>query len=305
MLKSRKEAIKFKDRLIKGITPDGFFKVSVIKTTDVVRSARERHDLSLLNTVLLGRTLTASMLLASELKGEERISLKLEGNGPVGMLMAEANRAGEIRGYSSNPEAELPLSENGTTPSLGDGLGIGLLTVSKVLYNEAKPRTSTIQLHEGDITTDVAHYLAQSEQIPSAILLDVKLSDEGDVVQAGGLLVQRLPGAPDDAVEELQERLTRFDQISELLDQGLYIDRIMKRALKPGDVREIDRQQVHFFCRCNRDRFLSALSLLSYDELKELEGESQEMICHYCSNKVQISANEIDGLVASARAKLN
>lgn len=305
MLMSRKEAIKFKDRLIKGITPDGHFKISVIKSTDVVRSARERHHLSLLNTVLLGRTLTAAMLLASELKGEERISLKLEGNGPVGMLMAEANRAGEIRGYSSNPSAELPLTGDGTDPVLGDGLGIGLLTVSKVLYNEATPRTSTIQLHEGDVTTDVAHYLAQSEQVPSAILLDLKLSPEGELVQAGGLLVQRLPGAPDSAVQELQEKLKQFDQISELLDQGLYIDDIMKRALEPGDVRELGRQQVHFFCRCNRDRFLSALSLLSYDELKQLDGESQEMICHYCNNKVQVSENEIHELVVSAHAKMN
>jgi molecular chaperone Hsp33 len=104
---SFKKDLKFKDRLIKGISAEGHFRISVVKTTEVVRTAQDRHNLSLLNTVLLGRTLTAAMLLASELKGEERLNLRLEGNGPVGMLMAEANRAGEIRGYSQHPFVEL------------------------------------------------------------------------------------------------------------------------------------------------------------------------------------------------------
>ncbi|MEX1062807.1 MAG: Hsp33 family molecular chaperone HslO [Balneolaceae bacterium] len=298
-----KESLRFKDRLIKGISQEGYFRISAIKTTEVVRAAQERHNLSLLNTVLLGRTLTASMLLASELKGEERLTLKLEGNGIVGMLMAEANRAGEIRGYSQHPDAELDPAMPDT--SIGDGLGIGVLTVSKILYNEAEPQISTIQLHKGDVVTDVAHYLAQSEQIPSAILLDVRLSDSGEVMQAGGLMVQKLPGAPDHVVSELQDRLRTFDRISDLLDQGIYIDDIMQKAVKPFEIQEMNRQPVHFFCRCNRDRFLSALSLLSYDDLKEMEGESQEMVCHFCNNRIKVSRNEIHDLVVSAHAKMN
>lgn len=300
---SLKETFKFKDRLIKGISPEGYFRISVVKTTEVVRSARERHHLSLLNTVLLGRTLTAAMLLASELKGEERLNLRLEGNGPVGMLVGEANRAGEIRGYSQKPSADLDYSDSAIT--IGDGLGVGLITISKTLYNEAEPQKSTLQLHKGDITTDVAHYLAQSEQIPSAILLDVELDDEGNVKQAGGLMVQRLPGAPDRVVKELQESLTSFDKISRLLDSGIYIDKIMQRAVKPYKVKELDRQPVHFFCRCRRDKFISALSMLSYDDLKEMEGESQEIVCHFCNNRINVSREEIGKLVVTAQARMN
>ena len=300
---SFKETYKFKDRLIKGISPEGYFRISVVKTTEVVRAARDRHHLSLINTLLLGRTLTASMLLASELKGEERLRLRLEGNGPVGMLTGEANRAGEIRGYSLHPRAELDYSEPGS--SIGNGLGVGLLTVSKTLYNEAEPQISTLQLHKGDITSDVAHYLFQSEQIPSAILLDMNIDKGGEVVQAGGLLVQRLPGAPEEVIKHLQNRLQSFGKVSDLLEKGQYIDEIMIKAVEPYKVRELERQPVHFFCRCNRDRFLSALSMLSYDDLRDMEGESQEMVCHFCNRKVNVSREEIQSLVETARAKMN
>lgn len=101
-----KKEFEFKDRLIKGISKDGHFKISVVKTTELVKEARERHALSLLNTVILGRALTATMLMASELKGEERIRLRMEGNGPIGSLVAEANSLGEVRGYVANPSAE-------------------------------------------------------------------------------------------------------------------------------------------------------------------------------------------------------
>ncbi|HKK24465.1 MAG TPA: Hsp33 family molecular chaperone HslO, partial [Gracilimonas sp.] len=105
------EEYNFKDRLIKGMTSDGHFKISVVKTTDVVKTARQKHELSLLNTVVLGKALTGTMLLASELKGEERIQLRMDGDGPIGFLVAEANQVGEIRGYVKNPVAELDYSD--------------------------------------------------------------------------------------------------------------------------------------------------------------------------------------------------
>ncbi|MEX2435323.1 MAG: Hsp33 family molecular chaperone HslO [Balneolaceae bacterium] len=300
---SLKEQFQFKDRLIKGIDTEGQFKISVVKTTDVVQTAKKNHQLSLINTVLLGRTLTASMLLASELKGEERIRLTLEGNGSVGMLVAEANRVGEIRGYSQNPQTELDYSKPDVT--IGDALGLGVLTVSKILYNEAEPRTSTIELVSGDVIADVAHYMAQSEQVLSALLLDVKLKNNGDVDQAGGLLIQRLPDADESTMETLQARLTSLQPIAELLQEGLYIDDIMNLAGEPFKIKELTRQPVHFFCRCSPDRFKNALSMLSYQDLKDMEEESQEIVCHYCGNKHTFSKHEINELAERAKAKLN
>ncbi|MDX1592248.1 MAG: Hsp33 family molecular chaperone HslO [Balneolaceae bacterium] len=300
---SLKEQFKFKDRLIKGIHTDGQFKISVVKTTEVVQTAKDNHQLSLLNTVLLGRTLTAAMLLASELKGEERIQVRLEGSGPAGMIVAEANRVGEIRGYVQNPSAELDYSDQDV--SIADGIGLGILTVSKTLYNEAEPRTSTIELVKGDVTADMAHYMAQSEQILSAFLLDVSVDDEGNVNQAGGLLIQRLPEAEEESVEKLQKTVASLPPVSEMLSDGKYIDDIMHLACTPFNVKELDRQPVHFFCRCSPKRFRNALSLLSYDDLKEMEGESQEIVCHYCSNRLTIPKEEIRGIIEKAKARLN
>jgi len=298
-----KEEFKFNDRLIKGIETKGRFKISVVKTTDVVQTAKDNHGLSLLNTVLLGRTLTAAILLASELKGEERIKVQMEGNGPVGFLVAEANRVGEIRGYSQNPAVELDYSQPDV--SIGDGIGLGLLTISKTLYNEAEPRTSTIEVVEGDVLSDMAHYMVQSEQVLSAFLLDVSLKDNGDVNQAGGLLIQRLPEADESVMKTLQKTVKELSPVSNFLEDGHYIDAIMEEACKPFSVKELDRQPVHFFCRCSTGKFKNALSLLSYEDLKELKGEDQEMVCHYCGSKHTVSEEEIYSIVESAKAKLN
>ncbi len=300
---SLKEKFKFKDRLIKGIETRGQFKISVVKTTDVVQKAKENHKLSLLNTVLLGRTLTAAMLLASELKGEERIKIQLEGSGPVGSITAEANRVGEVRGYVKNPAAE--LNYNTDNVSIGNGIGAGFLTVSKILYNEAEPKTSTIEIVKGDILSDMAHYMAQSEQVLSAFLLDVSLEDNGDVNQAGGILIQRLPDADDSVIKTLQKHLKKLPPVSGQLEAGHYIDKIMESATRPFKIKELDRQPVHFFCRCNAARFKNALTLLSLDDLKELEGNDQEMVCHFCGTRHIVSKHEIDTIVETAKAKLN
>ncbi len=298
-----KKAFEFKDRLIKGITTDGHFKISVVKTSDLVKEAKDRHNLSLLNTVILGRALTATMLLASELKGEERIRLRMEGSGPIGSLVAEANSLGEVRGYVANPSAELDYSDSSTT--FGKGLGLGVLTFSKTLYNEAEPRTSTIQLINGDVTTDLAHYLAQSEQVDSALVLGVGMDDEGEVTEAGGLLIQKLPDAPEGQIDMLQERLSSFPPVHKFFEDGQYIDAVMHKVMSPIKVKELSKQLVDFFCRCNKDRFLNALSLLNYDDIKEMNGESQEIVCQYCNNKENISKEEIAELITTAKAKMN
>jgi len=298
-----KNDFKHKDRLIKGISEDQFFKISVVKTTDVVKTARKKHGLSLLNTVLLGRALTGTILMASELKGEERVQLRFEGNGPVGLVVAEASRVGEIRGYVQNPEIELDYS--GSDVSIGDGLGLGLLTFSKTLYNEAEPRRSTIELIEGNITDDLAYYMVQSEQIPSAILIDIGLDDKGNITEAGGILIQRMPDAPEGDIEKLQKKMKSFGPVHKLLEQGMYIDDIMEEALHPVSVKELDRQPLDFFCRCTRKRFIDALAMLGYEDLKEISDEGQELVCHFCNEKYHVTESEIKDLLQETKAKLN
>ena len=298
-----KEDLKLKDRLIKGISQDGHFKISVVKTTDVVKAAKSKHGLSLLTTVLLGRALTGTMLLASELKGEERVQLRIEGDGPVGMLVAEANRIGEIRGYVQHPDAELDYTKDET--EISDGLGLGLLTFSKVLYNEAEPRKSTIELIKGNITDDIAYFMIQSEQVPAAVLLDVGIDGEGEVSEAGGLLIQRMPDAPEGKINELQDNLRKLRPLYKRFQNGTYIDDIMSKAMSPLKVKELDRQPVDFFCRCTRERFIDALAMLGYEELKEISDEGQELVCHFCNEHYHVSREEIGDILAMTKAKMN
>lgn len=298
-----KEKFEHKDRLIKGISPDGHFKISVVKTTDVVKTAKKKHRLSLLNTVLLGRALTGTMLLAAELKGEERIQLRIDGDGPVGHLVAEANRVGEIRGYVQNPSVELDYSDRST--KIGDGIGKGVLTFKKTLYNEAEPKTSTIEVIKGNITDDLAYFMYQSEQVPSAILLDVGIDDNGDVTEAGGILLQRMPNAPDGKIDELRENLKSLKNINRYFSEGLYIDDLMNRAMASIEVKELDRQPVDFFCRCTRDRFIGALSMLNYEELQEISDDGQELVCHFCNEHYHVTKDEIEEILVKAKAKMN
>jgi len=298
-----KKEFEWKDRIIKGIGTKGDFKISVVKITDVLKSARKRHQLSLLSTVLLGRAMAGVMLLASEMKGEERLQLRLEGSGPVGYVIAEANSVGEVRGYVGNPKAKLDYEKSGV--SVGSGLGIGLLSLQKTLYNEADKRTSTIELVNGDVTSDLAHYLVQSEQVESAIKLDVGIGKNGEITHAGGLLVQRLPYAIPETIEKLQKHLVEFDQIDELLNHGNYIDDIMELAAGPMDVKELTRYPVHFFCRCNKKRFKDALAMIDYEELKDMEDEGQELVCHFCNETYHVTKDELEDIAMLAKAKMN
>lgn len=298
----KKKDFLLKDRIIKGITDDGFFKVSVVKTTDVVKAAREKHGLSLLSTVLLGRALTGAMLLASELKGEERVRLRLEGNGPVGVIASEANSAGEIRGYVENPLAELDYNK---AASLGDGIGLGVLSVSKTLYNEAKQTTGSVEIVRGNISEDLAHYLIQSEQVQSALHLDVHIDESGNITAAGGVLIQALPGAPADKITTIQDNFTTMPPLAEQFNTGNYIDDILCEIASPYKIKELDRYPVHFFCRCSKERFKSALQMIGKDDLESISDEGQELVCHFCNEKYIINRDEIIELLNETKARLN
>lgn len=300
-MKENKRRFLLKDRIIKGIHKDGHFKVSVVKTTRTTETARNRHELSPLATIQLSKAMTGSMLLASELKGEERLQLRFEGTGPLGHITVEANKLGEIRGYVGDPKAVIdPVSQK-----LEDGIGIGLLHVSKVLYNQAKPKHSTVELLHSDITTDLQFYLHQSEQVQSLINIDLDLDETGKIVQSGGLLIQMLPDAPDKVYQKLVDQLNKMPRISSLFKEDVYIDEIMEEVTGKLDVKELERYPIDFYCRCSKDRFTGALALLSISELEAMEGVEQEMICHYCNEKYVFSPSEINSLIMNAKSKLN
>ncbi len=290
-----------RDRLLRAIGQNGHFRISVIKTTEIVRAAREKHGLSLLTSVLLGRTLTGALLLASNLKGEERIQIRMEGNGPVGSVTAEATSNGEVRGYVSRPQAELDFRGQS---SLGDGIGVGVLTVSKSLYNRSRPVSGTVAMVRGNVNEDLAHYLLQSEQIPSAVSLDVAVDEKGGISEAGGVLVQAMPGASPGEIGRLEENIRNMPLIGSQLAEG-YLEDVLEEVSKSIEVKELARYPVDFFCRCSKDRFRNALALLDPEELLAMDGVTEELVCHYCSKRYVFSREELDAIAQKAKIRQN
>ncbi len=297
----QKKDFIYRDRLLRAVTLNGHYRISIVKSTETVRSAQKKHGLSLLASVLLGRTLTGALLLASGLKGEERIQIRMEGKGPLGSVTAEATSHGEVRGYVSKPIAELEFDEN---ISLGDGIGIGVMTVSKSLYNRSRPVTGTVELVSGNVNEDLAHYLLQSEQIPSAVSLDVTIDEQGGIANAGGVLVQAMPGATHKETECLEQNVRTMPVLGSQFAEG-YLDDVLDRVAGGMAVKELDRYPVDFFCRCSRERFRRSLALLDPDELLAMEGDTEELICHYCSKKYVFTREEIDAIAQKAKIRQN
>ena len=290
-------------RLVRGLAGDGAFRVLAVETTDAVEEARRRHGLSPTATAALGRALTGAALLAFLLSKtpRERVTLKIEGEGPLGHLVAEAGVDGRVRGYVGHPEADVPLSEKGKL-DVGRLIGPGELRVMRSLPN-GEIYDSSVPLVSGEIAEDLAHYLLKSEQIPSAVLLGVRVSPEGPVEAAGGMVVQVLPGAPEEAIARLEENLKDLPGFSALLkEKGL--TGAVREVLKGLDFEPTDLGegvQVRFACRCDREKARDSLRFFGPEELREMAEEGgAEVVCRWCGEVYRFSPEELRALIADA-----
>lgn len=292
---SLKKKLQFRDRAIRAITEDGNFRAVIVKATDLVETARIKHQCNPLGATILGELLTGALLSASNLKGQERLTLRLETNGSIKSAVAEANFAGEVRGYLSDHNP-VPQSEH-PEEMLKEALGDGLLHVTKTLYEEARPVTSTVKLEHGSVVKDLTHYFALSEQVPTAIKIDLAFHDDFSIKHAVGLMIQTMPGAEESDIIEIEKNIIDNPAPGEMLARGDYIDSILESYLKGHKAKEISRTPVDFFCRCSKERFLEKMRLLGKEDLEELAQKEQELVCHYCNEKYVISPEEIEGVM--------
>lgn len=290
-------------RLIRGLAGDGAFRVLAAETTDAVEEARRRHGLAPTATAALGRALTGAALLAFLLSKtpRERVTLKIEGDGPLGHLVAEAGVDGRLRGYVGRPEADLPPNERGKL-DVGGLIGRGDLRVMRSLPS-GEIYDSTVPLVSGEIAEDLAHYLAKSEQIPSAVLLGVRVGPEGPVEAAGGMVVQVLPGAPEEAIARLEENLKAVPGFSQLLKEkglpgaveavlrGLGFEKLGEKAGLPPEI------PIAFRCRCDREKARTSLSFFTPDELERMAQEGgAEVVCRWCGEVYRFAPGELKAL---------
>ncbi|MGC8715141.1 MAG: Hsp33 family molecular chaperone HslO [Leptodesmis sp.] len=295
------------DQLIRATAADGGIRAVSVITTRLTEEARQRHKLSYVATAALGRTMAAGLLFASSMKRpQSRVNIRIRGDGPLGGILVDAGLNGTVRGYVDYPDVELPPKPNGKL-DVGGAVGENgyVYVVRDVGYGY--PYSSTVELVSGEIGDDLTHYLATSEQTPSALMVGV-FTDITGVTAAGGLLVQILPKAARDEalVRLLESRLAAFQGFTPLLQAGKSLHDIFEELL--GDMGlEIlpEVQMVRFHCGCSHQRVLGALKLFSQAELEDMieKDKGAEATCDFCGTVYQASESELIDLLAELRAE--
>lgn len=281
--------------LVTGTAAAGTLRVLAADTTSIAEEARARHRSSPTAAAALGRSLTAALLLAQVLGKDERarVTLRIQGGGPAGWIVAEGSRDGSVRGYLRSPDADLPPRETDGKLDVGGLIGRdGDLAVTRLLEN-AEPYTGSVELVSGEVAEDVATYLLRSEQIPSAVLLGV-LVGNGGVQHAGGALVQAMPGAADETLERLEANVRALGQITTAMRHGGLLG-VVDRLTEGLDYRPHERaQSLEFRCRCSERRALDALAYFGPEEREDMVRQGgQEVVCHWCGHRYQITSEQI------------
>ena len=288
-------------KLIRCITSDGLVMATALDSTDIVAKAEQLHKTSAVMTAALGRLLTATSMMGNALKGENNtITVKIDGDGPAGALIAVADSKGDVRGYAVNPVVEIPTKENGKLDVCGSVGTQGTLYVIKDLGLK-EPYNGFVPLSTGEIAEDIAAYYAVSEQIPTVCALGVLVNPDLTVRVAGGYIIQLLPAAHgyDEVITKLENNIKAMKSVTTLLEEGKSIEEIVKIALKGFEVEVLEEEQVAYKCNCSRQRFERALKSISKEELSQMaeEMESAETVCQFCNKVYTFTKDELKGLL--------
>lgn len=285
------------DRIVRGMSTAGGIRMVASSAGMLAREICALQQTSPTAGIALGRGLAGGALMGALLKPGQRVGLKFEGNGPVGKLIIEADSDGAVRGCAANPTAEVPLLEG--TWNVPGLLGrAGFLTVTKDLGLGGEPYHGMVQLRSSEIGDDLAYYLTDSEQVPSAVGLGAALDADGLIAVCGGFLVQALPRAEESEIETIMEQIRSLPPLSELL-QGGGAEAIMARVFGPVAYTRLETHAIFFRCGCGREKVEAALLSLGPDELEDMRNkqEGAEVRCEFCRRAYRLDSAEIEKLI--------
>lgn len=292
------------NKLVRCISKDGALVVMAADTTDMVERSQQIHKTSAVTSAALGRLLTASSLMGSMLKGDnESVTLRVNGGGPAGTVMAVSDSSGNARGYVQNPVVEIPLNSKGKLDVAG-AVGIdGSLTVIKDLCLK-EPYVGQIPLVSGEIAEDITSYYAISEQIPSVCALGVLVNPDLSIKAAGGFIIQLLPTATDETIDAVERSIKDIPSVTAMLCDGLSPEDICRRVLGEFELDVLDASMPEYKCNCFRERVEAALISTGAQSLEELsKEENTEVCCQFCDKKYDFSGEDIKRLLKSAKEK--
>lgn len=281
-----------KDILTKG-TAEGV-RIYALCTTNLVQEAATRHHTSHLASAALGRAMNGALLLAATMKDNERITLRLKGDGPIGEVVADAECT-HVRGYVGDPDVFLPL-KNGKL-DVGGAIGAGNIIVTRYLQN-SEPFTGYAELIDGEIASDLTNYLYTSEQTPSSVALGVLVNKEGQVIAAGGYFIQAMPGCAEETLAQLEENISLTPYVTQLLELGYTPEKMIETIARGLDVTIQESIELSYKCRCSREKILGALATLGQEDISAMsQDEETEVHCQFCNETYKFSGEEIARLL--------
>ena len=287
------------DYLVKSLAFDGQIRAYAVDATETVSTAQKLHDTWSAASAALGRILVGTLLLASaSLQGDETMTVKINGNGPVGGIVVDGNANGTVKGYVQNPHVHLPLNDKHKIDVKGAVGTEGFLAVTKDLGLK-EPFTGQVPLVSGELGEDFTYYLAKSEQIPSSVGLSVFVNSDNSIETAGGFMIQVMPGAKEETISQIEKRLAEIPMVSEMMRDGKKPEDILNEILGAENVKVLDKMPVSYHCDCSRERFLGVLTSLPTDQLQEMADEDHgaEAVCHFCGKKYQFTEDELRKII--------
>lgn len=290
------------DYLIKALAFDGQVRAYAAKTTDTVGEAQRRHYTWPTASAALGRSMTASVMMGAMMKGDEKLTIRINGGGPIGNILVDANAKGEVRGYVSRPQTHFDLNDIGKL-DVRRAVGTeGTLSVSKDI-GLLQPFTGQVPIVSGEIGEDFTHYIVTSEQVPSSVGVGVIVNPDNTILASGGFIIQLMPGTPEDIIVAIEERLAAIPTISKMISEGMTPEDILYEVLGKENVKILDEMPVSFNCQCSRERIRNVLVSLGTDEITDMiETDGQaEAECHFCNEKYHFSKENLENLLEQAK----
>ncbi|MEO5857690.1 MAG: Hsp33 family molecular chaperone HslO [Pyrinomonadaceae bacterium] len=291
------------DKLAHGIAGGGYIRVFGAITTETVSEAVRRHQTSPTVSAALGRTMTGALMMASTLKEIDRLTVKIEGDGPVGGITAESNGNGGVRGFVKNPVAELPPKENGkfdVSGIVGQGMFYVIREAGFDIGFRPEPYVGSVPIVSGEIAEDLAFYLAKSEQIPSAVMLGVLLNNsEPFVAASGGVMIQMMPGANEHLITMIEDTIAHAPHLTAIIDSTTKPEDLIKLALGEIDFEILGEKNVAFECTCSFDKAVAMVEALGRDEVAAMLAEQGEAVmnCGFCNETYALSEQDLRKLL--------
>ncbi len=286
------------DRIIRATAGDGFIKMAVITARDTVERAREIHSCAPTACAALGRTLCAASLMGDMMKEENAsLTIRINGGGPIGSIVAVSDSSGNVRGYVGDASVDLPLRQDGKL-NVGAAVGRdGMLTVSRDI-GLREPYVGSTELVSGEIAEDITSYLLESEQVPSACALGVLVDTDLSVKAAGGFIVQLMPGADTALIDTLEENIFMMDQLTTILDED-GAEELFRQVLKGLEYHIVGEAPVEYRCYCSRERVREALLCIDSADIEDMcrEGKDISVSCQFCDSVYSFTPDELKALL--------